>query len=181
LELLIFKKNKMNKITNSENSHIIPPVGVRGLDYCPAELSYFRLSLVVFLRESHPQRATDEKFIAARTEAALDAYRQAVKNGGNPLEAEQAANEVLFSGLHFSKYDTLKNILWNEFFNEIPEDETAAFALKLLPECESIFADYSLTEDFAYSPEYELLYTELTGTIAILIENGKLRMESDFF
>jgi hypothetical protein len=40
----------------------------------------------------------------------------------------------------------------------------------LLPECENIFAKYPLSDDFAYEPEYDLLYTELTGAIALLIE-----------
>ncbi|GHT02925.1 hypothetical protein AGMMS49525_07170 [Bacteroidia bacterium] len=143
-------------------------------DY-PADMSYFRLSLLAFLRESHPHLATDEKFINARTAAALDVYEQAVKNGNNPIESERLANEVLFNGLHFSKYNTLKNILWNEFANEVPEDNAAALALKLLPECESIFADYFLSDNFAYEPEYNLLYTELTGTIALYLESHELQ------
>ena len=69
------------------------------------DISYFRLSLLAFLRESHPQLVSNEQFIATRTESALDAYEQAAKNGNNPIEAEYSANEVLFLGLHFSKYD----------------------------------------------------------------------------
>ena len=137
-----------------------------------ADLSYFRLSLMAFLKESHPQLFTDEKFITARTEAALDAYEQAARNGSNTIEAGHSANEALFDGLHFSKYDTLKNILRNEFSNEVPEDKAKELAIKLLPECEAVFAQYPLSDDFIYEPEYELLYTELTGNIAVLIENG---------
>jgi hypothetical protein len=85
------------------------------------DISYFRLSLVDFLRESHPHLVNDRKFIAARTEAALDVYEKAVLSGDNPLEAGEQANKVLFEGLYFSKYDTVKNIFWNEFSNEIPE------------------------------------------------------------
>ena len=135
------------------------------------DLSYFRLSLLAFLRESHSQLLADKKFIAARIKAALDVYMQAVRDGSNPIEAEYAANEVLFDGLHFSKYDTLKNILWNEFADEVPEDEAAALAIQLMPECEPLFAQYPISEGFAYAPQYELLYTELTGAIALLIES----------
>jgi hypothetical protein len=138
----------------------------------PADLSYFRLSLVAFLRESHPQLLDDEKFIAARNQAALDIYEDIIKNGGTPPEASHWANETLFAGLHFSKHDTLKNILWNEFSKDIPETTAPLWAIRLLPECEAVFAKYSLSDDFAYSPEYELLYTELTGTILICLENG---------
>jgi hypothetical protein len=138
----------------------------------PADLSYFRLLLVDFLRESHPQLLDDEKFIAAHNQVALDIYADIIKNGGTPLEAAHWANETLFAGLHFSKHDTLKNILWNEFSKEIPEATAPLWAIRLLPECEAVFAKYSLSDDFAYSPEYELLYTELTGTILICLENG---------
>jgi len=136
-----------------------------------ADLSYFRLALLSFLRESHPHLASDEKFITARTETALDTYEQAIRNGQNPLEAEHSASEILFNGLYFSKHDTLKNILWNEFSAEIPENKAKALAIKLLPHCEIIFSNYSLSDDFVYLPEYELLYTELTGEICLLLEN----------
>ncbi|MDR0413273.1 MAG: DUF1896 domain-containing protein [Dysgonamonadaceae bacterium] len=138
----------------------------------PADLSYFRLLLVDFLRESHPQLLSDEKFIAARHQAALDIYADVIKNGGTPIAAVHWANETLFAGLHFSKYDTLKNILWNEFSTEVPEAVAPLWAIRLLPECEAVFSKYSLSDDFAYSPEYELLYTELTGTVLICLENG---------
>ena len=142
----------------------------------PADLSYFRLSLLAFLNESHPHLTNDEKFISVRVETALDVYEQAVKNGSSPFEALHSANKVLFNGLHFSKYDTLKNILWNEFSNEIPEDKAPEMAVKLLPQYETVFAEYPLSDDFAYSPEYDLLYTELTGAIAELIADFKFQI-----
>jgi hypothetical protein len=136
----------------------------------PADMSYFRLLLVAFLHESFPELLQDEKFINARTQAALDIYEDIMKNGGNPLEARYWANETLFGKLHFSKHDTLKNILWDEFLDKIPEDEAKDFAIRLLPECEEVFAQYTLTDDFAYSSEYDLLYTELTGAIALYLD-----------
>ncbi|GHV21054.1 hypothetical protein FACS189428_0940 [Clostridia bacterium] len=130
---------------------------------------------MAFLRESHPELVADEKFINARTQAALDIYEDIMKNGGNPLEAEHWANETLFGKLHFSKHDTLKNILWDEFSSKIPEDKAGDLAIRLLPECEEVFALYTLTDDFAYSPEYDLLYTELTGAIALYLESNELQ------
>ena len=135
------------------------------------DISHFRLSLADFLRESHPERLKDERFILACMESALGTYEQAIKNGNIPVEAAEQANAVLFSGLHFSKYDTLKNILWNEFSDEVSEEATNDLAIRLLPECEEVFANYPLSDGFAYDPEYELLYTELTGTIALYLES----------
>jgi hypothetical protein len=127
-----------------------------------------------FLRESHPERLKDGRFILACTESALDTYEQAIKNGDTPNEAVEQANAILFNGLLFSKHDTIVNILWNEFFNEVPEDEAKEWATKLLPECEAVFANYPLSDGFADEPEYELLYTELTGTIALYLESHEL-------
>ena len=134
------------------------------------DLSYYRLSLVDFLRESHPERLNDDRFIATRSEAAAETYSQAIRKGNSDNEADNEAHLVLFQGLYFSKHDTLVNILWNEFAAEVPEDEAKAMAIKLFPECESVFSKYSLSDDFAYEPEYDLLYTELTGTIAIYLD-----------
>jgi hypothetical protein len=135
------------------------------------DLSYFKLLLTDFLRESHPERLDDERFISVRSEAAAEACEQAIRNGDTPTEAAQQANNVLFKDLHFSKHHTLVNILWNEFAEEVPEYDAKPLAIKLLPECESVFAKYPLSDDFAYLPEYELLYTELTGTVALHLES----------
>jgi hypothetical protein len=125
-----------------------------------------------FLRESHPERLKDRRFIIACTDAATEAYEQAIRNGDTPTEAAEQANIVLFRDLHFSKHDTLVNILWNEFSGEVPEETANDLAIRLLPECEYVFARYPLSDGFAYEPEYELLYTELTGTIAMIIINS---------
>ena len=108
------------------------------------DISYFRLSLMDFLRESHPERLKDRRFIISCTDAATEAYEQAIRSGDLPAEAIEEANAVLYQGLHFSKHDTLVNILWNEFADEVPEDDAKAFAIKLLPECEAVFAQYPL-------------------------------------
>jgi hypothetical protein len=136
-----------------------------------ADISYFRLSLMAFLQESHPERLQDNRLILSCTMAATQTYEQVIRNGGSPQQAIEEANSVLFEGLYFSKHDTLVNILWNEFADEVPEESAKEFAITLLPECESVFSQYPLSDSFADDPEYELLYTELTGIISLLIES----------
>lgn len=134
------------------------------------EFSFYELSLLTFLKESHPEKADDTAFIKARAAMAAEAYSNAFDNGyAIPLCAEMA-NEVLFQGLHFSKHDTIINILWNEFADIVPQASAGEVAFRLLPLCAEVFAKYPLSDDFAYSPEYELLYTELTGTLQIKVE-----------
>ena len=77
-----------------------------------------------FLKESHPERLNDHRLTIACADAAAETYEQTIRNGGTPGQAIVAANNVLFRGLHFSRHDTLVNILWNEFADEVPEDES---------------------------------------------------------
>ena len=85
------------------------------------ELSYFRLKLEGYLRDHHPELMADSAFIGARADLALSTYCDSVAQGFSHLEAEAMASEILYQGLHFSKYDTLVSILEQEFSEELPE------------------------------------------------------------
>jgi hypothetical protein len=136
------------------------------------ELSYYRLSLLSYLKENHPERAGDTSFIEARADSAAETYSNAVKNGQTPIEAEELASEVLFQGLHFSAYNTLVHILWNEFSDIIPEEHAKEVAFQILPLCSEVLDKYTLSDDFESTSQYDELYTELTGTVEILLEDG---------
>ena len=139
------------------------------------ELSYFRLKFENYLSEHFPELLGDKPFITARADEALSTYCDAVAQGFSHPEAESMANEVLHRGLHFSKYDTLVSVLENEFEKELPSPLPERLTPMLLKNkaVQSVFDKYELTDDFGATPEYEKLYTELTGTIVLLIEvNG---------
>ena len=136
------------------------------------ELSYFRLSLLSYLRDSHPHLANDNAFINVRGDAAAEAYSAAVKNGQTHDQAVEIANEVLYAGLLFSSYRTIVRIPWNEFEKDVTPVLAKGVAMELLPKLNGVFDKYGLTDDFDTTLEYDLLYTELTGTIQILLEDG---------
>ena len=142
------------------------------------ELSYFRLKLESYMSEHHPERMSDTEFITARADMALTACCDAVAQGFNHLEAESIASEVLFCGLHFSKYDTLVSVLEDEFERELP----APLPEKLVPillsnkAIQATFDKFGLTDTLASDEQYGRLYTELTGTIVLLIESNNLPM-----
>ncbi len=78
---------------------------------------------------------------------------------------------ALVSGLHYSKYGILREVVESEFAGDVPEAEREAFTEKLLPLAGNVFSIYDLSDDhFALSPDYDLLYTELTGAVALYIE-----------
>ena len=140
------------------------------------ELSYFRLKLETYLGEHFPEMLSDKSFVTARADEALTTYCDAVAQGFSHPEAESMASEVLYRGLHFSKYDTLVSVLENEFEKELPSPLPERLSPILLKNkaVQSVFAKYDLTDEFGASPEYEKLYTELTGTIVLLIEDNHL-------
>jgi len=140
----------------------------------PMELSYYRLTLLSFLKESHPEQASDIHFIKNRADEAAESYSNAIKEGLSHPEAEELANLTLFRGLLFSKQDTIINVLWNEFTDIIPQSKAKEYASKILSQCELIFLQYSLSDEFTDSPEYEKLYTELTGFIDLWLEENEL-------
>ncbi|EFI47712.1 DUF1896 domain-containing protein [Segatella oris] len=140
------------------------------------ELSYFRLKLKSYMSEYHPERLQDTEFITARADMALTAYCDAVAQGFTHPEAESMASEVLFQGLHFSKYDTLVSVLENEFERELPAPllEKLVSILLLNKAVQATFDKFGLTDTFASDEQYDRLYTELTDTIVLLMESNKL-------
>lgn len=124
-------------------------------------LSYYGLSLLSYLRESHPDLANDADFIRTRAQSAAEAYSCIIRSGGSRIEAAEEADAVLYRGLHFSLYGTLANVIRSEFADIIPEEDAREVA-----------RSYELADDFAATPQYALLYTELTGTVQILLDNG---------
>ena len=91
-------------------------------------------------------------------------------------EAESMASEVLYQGLHFSKYDTLVSVLENEFEKELPMPLPERLAPILLSNkaIQATFDKFGLTDTFASDEQYDRLYTELTGTIVLLSESNNL-------
>lgn len=135
-------------------------------------LSYYGLSLLSFLLDSHPDLASDSILIRSRADRAAEAYCQAIRNGESRSEADAQAALVLYQGLHFSLYNTIVNILWDEFQDLVPEDKARNIARDILPHAAFLKREYDLNDDFDTSPEYQRFYTELVGTIQNLIDYG---------
>lgn len=140
------------------------------------EISYFRSVLEQFLNEHHPDRVNDTSFIVSRAEEALNVYADAIRNGSSHLDAENLASEILYNGLHFSAYDKIVEVLWNEFSDTISQGLAERLAAILLGNTavRKVFSQYRTDDWFDSTPEYDLLYTELTGTIRLVIERNEI-------
>lgn len=134
------------------------------------QFSFYELSLLDFLRECHPDKASDFAFIKSRADAAAQAYEQAFEDAEPIPVCVELANRTLYAGLYFSKYDTIRSVLSSEF-SVIASEDIREKALSLQPLLEEVFAKYDLSDDFGYSPEYQLLYTEIVGTLQLKLED----------
>lgn len=135
------------------------------------DLSYFTLTLQSFLNESFPEQAADKTFIKERSDLAAQTYADARVSGHTHTEAAELSNAVLYEGLHFSRFDTLFRVICNEFDTYMADEDLRPFAQKMYPHCSEVFDNYPTNEpEFVDTPAYDLLYTELTGTVALYIE-----------
>jgi len=135
------------------------------------ELSYYGLYLLNYLQENKFEQASDRAFVKARADQAAETYEQARLEGYSADGAQELAMAALVRGLHYSKYGILREVVEDEFHGDVPEAVREAFTLKLLSLVDGVFSIYDLTDDhFALSPDYDLLRTELTGAVALYIE-----------
>lgn len=137
----------------------------------PAELSYYGLYLLDYLRKYHPDKVIDIEFITGREEAASETFEKERAAGSTVEAAQEEAMRVLLEGLHFSPYALLLEVVENEFADEVEASDREAFCREIFPHLKNLFAGYPTTDDtFALSPEHDLLYTELTGAIMLYLE-----------
>ena len=135
------------------------------------DFSYYGLYLLDYLRTNKFEQATDEAFIRERADRAAGTYEWAMLEGYPADGAQELAMRTLLEGLHYSKYAILREVVENEFSDDVPEAKRESFTRKLLPLVGNVFSIYDLSDDnFALSPDYDLLYTELTGAVVLYIE-----------
>lgn len=135
------------------------------------DFSYYGLYLLDYLRKNKFEQATDEALIRERADRAAEVYERARLDGTSAAGAQELAMSTLMEGLRYSKYAILCEVVENEFADDVPEAERESFTRKLLPLVGNVFSIYDLSDDnFALSPDYDLLYTELTGAVVLYIE-----------
>ena len=135
------------------------------------DFSYYGLYLLDYLRNNKFEQASDTAFIRERADRAAETYEQARLDGYPAEGAQEQAMNVLLRGLHYSKYAILREVVESEFADDVPEDKQDGFIAGLLPLVDAVFSIYDLSDDnFALSPDYDLLRTELTGAVVLYIE-----------
>ena len=135
------------------------------------DFSYYGLYLLDYLRNNKFEQASDTAFIRERADRAAETYERARLEGYPAEGAQEMAMNVLLRGLHYSKHAILREVVESEFADDVPEDKQDGFIAGLLPLVDAVFSIYDLSDDnFALSPDYDLLRTELTGAVVLYIE-----------
>lgn len=126
--------------------------------------AYFARRLGAFLREHHPLLEKTEEMVRERSRRAWVSAWDALQSGDSVRTALQKADSVLYKGLLFSGYDTLRCVLAAEF-PEVPESERHECVVRLLPLCKETFMRYDLGDGLLASPEYNHLILDLIGVV----------------
>ena len=135
----------------------------------PTGLSYYEEYLLSYLKESQPDKSTNLKFITERADQAAETFELSRLEGNIVEVAQEEAMATLTKGLHFSLYDTIIEVLWNEFIDVVPPADAPRVALAILAAYQPQNS-YLFNDDFADTPQYNELYSELTGVITLKFE-----------
>ena len=133
------------------------------------ELSYYELYLLNYLKEYHPEKVDDIDFIKERSDNAAILFEKSRLDGKTVMDAQEIAMKELMRGLHFSKHYLILTIIKDEFEKEVPDDKVLLLIKKMESNFNSIFAKYTLSDDFEQSSDYHSLYIELTGKITLYL------------
>ena len=136
-------------------------------NYIETEVSYFKGLLLAELRTNHPEKLTDIDFIAQRSSDAETIFEQARRDGKTTVQAEEMSSEILFRGLHFSKINTIKSVISNEYSDKIEVEMIDALAILLLFKFQATFDRYLIDDACGEKPDFARLYTEVTGAIPL--------------
>ena len=134
------------------------------------ELSYYELYLLNYLKEYHPEKVDDIDFIKERSDNAAILFEKSRLDGKTVMDAQEIAMKELMKGLHFSKHYLILTIIKDECEKEVPDDKVLLLIKKMESNFNSIFAKYTLSDDFEQSSYYHSLYIELTGEITLYLE-----------
>lgn len=134
------------------------------------ELSYYELYLLNYLKEYHPEKVDDIDFIKERSDNAAILFEKSRLDCKTVMDAQEIAMKELMRGLHFSKHYLILTIIKDEFEKEVPDDKVLLLIKKMESNFNSIFAKYTLSDDFEQSSDYHSLYIELTGEITLYLE-----------
>lgn len=134
--------------------------------------SKYYKELKLYLEDYHPNLVKDEEFITTRSELAQETFIECSREGMNIEECQNEVNEVLYSGLHFSLYQLVEDIIEEMNLSFSDKDK---FIMQMFLLIQPIAEKYKLDDNFERTSEYDKLYTEISQHINQYIKDYELQ------
>lgn len=134
--------------------------------------SKYYKELKQYLEDYHPNLVKDEEFITTRSELAQETFIECSREGMNIEECQNEVNEVLYSGLHFSLYQLVEDIIEEINLSFSDKDK---FIMQMFFLIQPIAKKYKLNDNFERTSEYDKLYTEISQHINQYIKDYELQ------
>lgn len=134
--------------------------------------SKYYKELKQYLEDYHPNLVKDEEFITTRSELAQETFIECSREGMNIEECQNEVNEVLYSGLHFSLYQLVEDIIEEMNLSFSDKDK---FIMQMFLLIQPIAEKYKLDDNFERTSEYDKLYTEISQYINQYIKDYELQ------
>lgn len=148
------------------------------LDRSLTDFNYYYFYLLQYLQLNKYQVDPDHPQIISNSIAALDAFENARRNGVNVPMAEAEAISVLFSNIGASEYDTISELILENFGDTIDLDSEEAveyWANQVMIDIPDLFDGVDRMAIGVDALDLELRETEIVGRIVIYLSDNGLQ------
>lgn len=128
-----------------------------------------------FIAQHHPDKIEDKVFIEERSGLAEEEFERCSHMGMTVSEAKHEATKVLYTGLWFSPFDMVKEIVEEEF--DIDEEERHLFIMQMLEYTRNDFKKFleHINDNNEDGEAYMKLYYTIIGSIKLYLEKNGLQ------
>lgn len=148
------------------------------LDRSLTDFNYYYFYLLQYLQLNKYQVDPDHPQIIANSIAALDAFENARRNGANVPMAEAEAISVLFSNIGESEYNTVSELILENFGDTIDLDSEIAveyWTNQVMTDIPDLFDGVDPMAIGVDALDLELMETEIVGRIVIYLSDNGLQ------
>lgn len=148
------------------------------LDRSLIDFNYYYFYLLQYLQLNKYQVDPDHPQIISNSIAALDAFENARRNGANVPMAEAEAISVLFSNIGASEYNTVSELILENFGDTIDLDSEEAveyWTNQVMNDIPDLFDGVDRMAIGVDALDLELMETEIVGRIVIYLSDNGLQ------
>lgn len=148
------------------------------LDRSLIDFNYYYFYLLQYLQLNKYQLDPDHPQIISNSIAALDAFENARRNGANVPMAEAEAISVLFSNIGASEYNTVSELILENFGDTIDLDSEVAveyWTNQVMNDIPDLFDGVDRMAIGVDALDLELMETEIVGRIVIYLSDNGLQ------